>query len=236
MRLLKIIQEMGMKADFQDKRKAFHPHIQMAFDPAFFPSLLELVALLGQETNHDKAIADSILAAVSLEIREFLESSDVLGLSPGGIAASLEVAPMEEGLEKPDEDKIVMGFAKAVISLYPRIRQVRNELEEHFKSMANEAEVRREVRDSKISQEMKDKADGWRKLSLFVRQIVEFMDVMETEDQESVSKAATLDTNELMGISAMLMQAFESMHESDRKAKVAAAFLKIISAQKEKEK
>jgi hypothetical protein len=34
----------------------------------------------------------------------------------------------------------------------------------------------------------------------------------------------------------MLMQAFESMHESDRKAKVAAAFLKIISAQKEKEK
>ena len=83
---------------------------------------------------------------------------------------------------------------------------------------------------------MKERADGWRETSVLVEQIIVFVDVMASGGKQAISKAAAIDMEKLMGISAMLVAAFEAMNEIEEKDKVAVAFMKIISAQKEREK
>lgn len=239
--LVNILLEMAGKPKFQDKRKIFRQHTQMCREPAFFPSFLQLISFMGQKDDHAAAVANSVAAAVTLELREFLESLDASGLSAGDVAANLVIAPMADGLEtedKTDDAEITLDLVKSIISLYPRIKEIPDNLKNHFAEMIKETELRTDIRDAKVSQEMKEQSVSLRKTSLFVEQIIAFMGVMESDgtDQQAVNKAAAMDAETLMGISAMLVQAFEVMNQIEEKNKVAFAFLNIISAQKKREK
>jgi hypothetical protein len=235
LKLADILLEMGTETELLSMRKLLRPHVQKVFEPAFFPAFFQVISMLRHDGN--SMAIDRIAIAATIELREFVASLDVSRMTASAIAANLILAPNIEGLGtegKSEKEKMILGLAKTIVTLYPRIKQIQDELKTHFIKIITETELRTQVNDVDSSQEMRDQSESLNKTMLLVEQVITFMGVMDSHgtDQKVVSKAAMMDLKQLIAVSTVLIHVFQIMNLFEQKDKVTVALTQIMSAQK----
>src|SRR4051794_10363527 len=90
--LLDMVLTIGSNADFEERRQIVRRELHRAFDPQFFPALLQLLEVLSENDEKSQIITISIISAIVLELREFFDKNSTDAMSMMAICTDFMVA------------------------------------------------------------------------------------------------------------------------------------------------
>jgi hypothetical protein len=187
-----IVARMAMTAGFEPRRQIFRAHIHRAFEPQFFPSLIQLTLGMAAERNEkDQMVMQLVFAAGVFELRDFLGGFESKSLNPTGVALDLLIRPLAAALD------VQLGLdatadpgaesAKAFIRHRQRIANESDHIFREIERMASAAEDRSHG-DGGPFQVMRDITADFRDMPRRMRLMGQLLRLAELEDGEEARR------------------------------------------------
>ena len=231
-----MLMEMNGTRDFNKRREIIKHNIGRVMEPSFLPSFYLQLDIFREQGEQSAEVADNMNAALVLEIQDLVKKGNISSLVPGAVVANLVIIddPVLYHLDSDLEaysDAYVQVIGKNFVQLYPRIRQIRDEIRDYFATISAEAEARIQyLRSQKLQTKLAEHADSWRAIAKQTEVMADMMDAIQADppDNRAIALLSSYDADLLVAMSVPLAKAFELLGDREKKERTNRAVTKAL--------